>query len=77
MMDVQSQLMASVVSGRTALPSPGEMRRDIARERRFMVRRFPTADRYGLELDPGRYRKQVATEQVRRAAGDGRQDVHR
>jgi hypothetical protein len=60
MMDVQSELMTAVVSGRATLPSPGAMRRDIADERRFMVKRFPASARYGLELDPRRYRKQVA-----------------
>ena len=59
MMDVQSELVVSVVDGATALPSRAAMHRDIARERRRNAKRFPAADRYGLELDPGRYRKQV------------------
>ena len=60
MMDVQSEMMSSVVSGDTALPTPAAMHRDIALERRFTVKRFPSSARYGLELDPVRYRAQVA-----------------
>ena len=60
MMDVQSQLVAAVLDGSVTLPSRAEMQADIAEERRFMQRRFPEAARYGLELDPIRYRRQVA-----------------
>ncbi len=60
MMDVQSELLTAVVNGRAGLPSRQEMRADITTERRFMERRFPDAARYGLELDPVRYRKQIA-----------------
>jgi cation diffusion facilitator CzcD-associated flavoprotein CzcO len=59
MMDVQSRLLASVLRGDTALPSPAEMHRDIARERRYLVKNFPASARYGLELDPRRYRRQI------------------
>jgi dimethylaniline monooxygenase (N-oxide forming) len=63
MMDVQSRLMAAVVDGRVGLPTPEAMRADIEAERRFMEGRFPSAARYGLELDPVRYRKQMALAQ--------------
>jgi cation diffusion facilitator CzcD-associated flavoprotein CzcO len=69
MMDTQSQLLAAVISGRAALPSPARMRADIAAEHRLMTRRFPHAARYGLELDPVRYRKQVEEFLAGRAAG--------
>ena len=59
MMDTQSQLLAAVLGGRADLPSPAQMHADIAAERRFMARRFPSAARYGLELDPARYSRQV------------------
>jgi dimethylaniline monooxygenase (N-oxide forming) len=68
MMDVQTQWMAALVSGDAGLPSPAEMRADILGEQRFMAGRFPAAARYGLELDPVRYRAQIA-EDVQRPGG--------
>ena len=62
MMDVQSKWMAALVSGEVRLPSPAEMRADLRREERFLARNFPSAPRYGLELDPVRYRRQIAKE---------------
>jgi hypothetical protein len=62
MMDVQSEWMAALISGEAGLPDTAEMRADIRREQRFLARTFPSAARYGLELDPLRYRKQVARE---------------
>lgn len=59
MMDTQSELVTAVISGRTGLPSPAEMRASIRAEHRWMARRYPGAARYGLELDPVRYRKDI------------------
>jgi dimethylaniline monooxygenase (N-oxide forming) len=74
MMDTQSQLLTAVISGRVAVPSPAAMHADIAAEQRVMARRFPSAARYGLELDPVRYRKQVREFLARPArGGPGRQ----
>jgi cation diffusion facilitator CzcD-associated flavoprotein CzcO len=67
MMDVQSEWMAQLVGGEVGLPSAAEMRVDIAREQRFLEARFPSSARYGLELDPLRYRKQIAQELQRPA----------
>lgn len=60
MMDVQSRLMTAALRGEAKVPDPAGMRRDIAREQRYLTRYFPGSARYGLELDPGRYRRQVA-----------------
>ena len=62
MMDVQSEWMAALVSGAVPRPDAAAMAGDIRAEQRFMARRFPAAARYGLELDPVRYRKQIAEE---------------
>lgn len=59
MMDVQSRLMTAVLRGDVELPDTAGMHRDIEREQRFLARHFPGAARYGLELDPARYRSQV------------------
>jgi len=60
MMDVQSSFVTAVVDGAITLPSVEAMHSDIEAERRFMERRYPGAARYGLELDPVIYRKQIA-----------------
>jgi len=62
MMDVQSEWVAALVSGRVSRPSREEMQAGMEEERRFLAKRFPQAARYGLELDPVRYRKRVARE---------------
>jgi cation diffusion facilitator CzcD-associated flavoprotein CzcO len=60
MMDVQSEYLAAIVSGRVALPTPAAMRADIAAEQAYLDKYFPSAPRYGLELDPVRYRAKIA-----------------
>jgi dimethylaniline monooxygenase (N-oxide forming) len=62
MMDVQSQYLTAVVTGRLTLPSSTDMKADTAREFALMARRYPGSERYGLELDPFRYRKLVSGE---------------
>jgi dimethylaniline monooxygenase (N-oxide forming) len=62
MMDVQSRYLTALVSGDVERPPPSAMRADIRAEQRFQDRRYPGALRYGLELDPVRYRKQIASE---------------
>lgn len=60
MMDVQSAFLAAVVDGKIDLPSSAGMKADIRNELRFTRWRYPGAARYGLELDPRRYRKQIS-----------------
>ena len=59
MMDVQCQYMTALVDGTAALPGPEAMKADIAAEQAFVERNFPAAARYGLELDPVRYRTKI------------------
>ncbi len=68
MMDVQSRWVAAIVSGRAGVPSPAEMRQDIEEEKRLIAERYPSAERYGLELDPSRYPRDVNNE-LRRPPG--------
>jgi cation diffusion facilitator CzcD-associated flavoprotein CzcO len=65
MMDDQSAYLTAVVSGTVALPSPAEMHADIAVEQRFVEKNYPGAARYGLELDPVRYRRKLAESMAR------------
>ncbi len=68
MMDTQSQYLAAVISGTAVLPTPGQMRDDIAAEQRFRAKQYPSAPRYGLELDPVHYRAEIAKALARTAA---------
>ncbi len=60
MMDDQSEYAAAVAAGEIRLPDPGAMRRAIAQDLAFQKAQFPDSPRYGLELDPVRYRKRLA-----------------
>ncbi|MET0188586.1 MAG: FAD-dependent oxidoreductase [Pseudonocardia sediminis] len=62
MMDTQSAWVAALVGGRSGLPTPSRMRADVRRERARNQRRFPGSPRYGLELEPARYKKRIAKE---------------
>lgn len=70
MMDVQSAWVAALVSNEVRLPDETEMRADIEREKRFLTRTFPERARYGLELDPRRYRHEIAQEMQRSVLPD-------
>jgi cation diffusion facilitator CzcD-associated flavoprotein CzcO len=65
MMDVQSSYVTALIDGRARLPSPEAMRADIEAEKAYNARQFPGAARYGLELDPTRYTKQIAESMAR------------
>ena len=67
MMDTQSEYLAAVVSGRATLPTPAEMHADIATEQAYIEKNFPSAARYGLELDPVRYKQKIAESLARTA----------
>ncbi|MFE2737268.1 flavin-containing monooxygenase [Streptomyces sp. NPDC059349] len=62
MMDVQSAWVAALVSGSVTPPSEAESRADIEREKQRLDKRFPHAARYGLELEPRQYKKDIARE---------------
>jgi hypothetical protein len=62
MMDVQSAWVTALVDGGLTLPSESEMRANIRAEQAWMARRYPDRPRYGLELDPLRYRAKAAEE---------------
>ena len=51
---------ALLVNGRCGLPSVAEMNRAIDQERITIQKLYPDSPRYGLELDPVDYRRQLA-----------------
>ncbi len=60
MMDDQSEYVAAVASGAIKLPDRTAMQTAISDDHAFAVKQFPDSPRYGLELDPWRYRKNLA-----------------
>ncbi len=59
MMDDQAEWIEGLVTGRYGLPSQPEMIRSIDKERQNIEKNYPDSPRYGLELDPVDYRKQL------------------
>lgn len=62
MMDVQSEWMAALVAGEVEQPDKSTMRRRVKEDHLVVDRRYPGSARYGLELDPRLYRRQIALE---------------
>lgn len=60
MMDDQAAYIAAMATGAIQRPSEATMIAAIATERAWAQRQFPESPRYGLELDPRRYRKRLA-----------------
>jgi len=60
MMEDQSRYAAAMASGEILRPSSNAMNEAIAADLAFQEKQFPDSPRYGLELDPVRYRKLLA-----------------
>ena len=65
MMDDQSEYMAAIASGALTVPAETEMRAAIAQDHAWAASQFPDSPRYGIELDPRRYRRLLAREFAR------------
>lgn len=60
MMDEQSEYVAAIASGEIKLPPSTALNQAIDEDLAFQKKQFPDSPRYGLELDPVRYRKRLA-----------------
>lgn len=65
MMDDQAEYIAALVTNAVKRPSEADMLADIESERAWVTSQFPDSPRYGLELDPLRYRKRLALDYAR------------
>ena len=65
MMDDQSEYVAAIAGGAVTLPGPDAMRAAIAADHAWAARQFPESPRYGIELDPVRYRRALARDYAR------------
>ena len=65
MMDDQSEYVAAIVAGEVKLPSRDDMLNAVSEDHDWAAKQFPDRPRYGLELDPRRYRKRLAADYAR------------
>jgi len=65
MMDDQAEYVAEIAAGKVKLPDAAAMQQAIADDHAFADKQFPGSPRYGLELDPWRYRKLLARDYAR------------
>lgn len=65
MMDDQAEYIAALATGAVKRRSEQEMVEAIADERAWAAKQFPDSPRYGLELDPRRYRRNLALDYAR------------
>ena len=74
MMDDQSEYTAAIAAGAIKLPDTRAMKQAIEEDLAFQKQQFPDSPRYGLELDPVRYRRRLAADYKRN--GLSRQTHH-
>ncbi len=65
MMDDQAEYIAAVAGGAVKLPDQDSMQAAIAADHAWAAKQFPDSPRYGLELDPRRYRRALARDYAR------------
>ena len=70
MMDDQAAYISALVTGTVKRPTEIAMAGAIAVERAWTASQFPDSPRYGLELDPRRYRRLLAADYKRRSQSD-------
>jgi dimethylaniline monooxygenase (N-oxide forming) len=64
--EAQSEWIADVLEGKTALPGPDEMRREIDRDRAAMARRYVNSKRHTIEVDFEPYKRLIKRERERK-----------
>jgi thioredoxin reductase len=65
--EAQCEWIADLLTGRAALPSAGEMKREIASEERKQAKRFVTSKRHTVEVDFHPYLREIRRERKRAA----------
>jgi len=66
--EAQAEWVADLVRGKAALPSPEEMRTEIAGYERWLEKRFVASKRHTVEVDFHPYLRQIRRERKRKAA---------
>jgi thioredoxin reductase len=65
--EAQVEWIADLLSGRTALPPSGEMKREVVREERKQAKRFVSSKRHTVEVDFYPYLREIRRERKRAA----------
>jgi hypothetical protein len=65
MMDDQAEYITAIATGAVTLPARDAMFQAIKADHAWAEKQFPDSPRYGLELDPFRYRKLLARDYAR------------
>jgi len=65
--EAQCEWVADLLGGEATLPSPGEMKREIAKEERKMRKRFVASKRHTVEVDFHPYLREIRRERKRAA----------
>ena len=65
MMDTQAEYIAAAACGLLRLPNPAGMQKAIEADHAWQNKQFPNSARYGLELDPMRFRKLLSRDYAR------------
>jgi thioredoxin reductase len=65
--EAQAEWVADLLGGRATLPSPGEMKREIAGEERRQAKRFVASKRHTVEVDFHPYLREIRRERKRAA----------
>jgi dimethylaniline monooxygenase (N-oxide forming) len=63
--EAQSEWVADLLSGRSALPPAGEMKREIAKEEKRQAKRFVASKRHTVEVDFHPYLREIRRERKR------------
>ena len=63
--EAQSEWVADLLSGRSALPAAGEMKREIAKEEKRQAKRFVASKRHTVEVDFHTYLREIRRERKR------------
>jgi hypothetical protein len=66
--EAQSEWIADLLTGKAALPSASEMRREIASYERWLKKRFVSSKRHTIEVDFHPYLRAIGRERKRRSA---------
>ena len=67
--EAQSEWVADLIEGKTALPAADEMQRAIARDRERMAKRYVASKRHTIQVDFDPYLRSLKRERKRRGSG--------
>ena len=64
MMDDQAEWVTELITQKQSLPNQSVMAQAIQAERDYIQKYYPASERYGLELDPAKYRSELLKQRM-------------